>query len=75
MNEPHATIRVVLAEDHPVARTGLRVLLAHQPDIEVVGEAGNGGEARFRRSAGRCYLFPIQATYMVTPIGAEGEKN
>jgi DNA-binding NarL/FixJ family response regulator len=38
-------IRVVLADDHPVVRTGIRNLLSKSPDIEVVGEASNGTEA------------------------------
>jgi DNA-binding NarL/FixJ family response regulator len=39
------SIRVVLADDHPVVRTGIRNLLSKSPDIEVVGEASNGTEA------------------------------
>ncbi|MBC7227313.1 MAG: response regulator transcription factor [Thermoflexales bacterium] len=39
------TIRVLLADDHPTLRLGLRVLLDRQPDIEVVGEAESGEEA------------------------------
>jgi DNA-binding NarL/FixJ family response regulator len=38
-------IRVVLADDHPALRIGLRVLLEQAPDIAVVGEAGDGREA------------------------------
>ncbi|MFG2908287.1 response regulator [Kitasatospora sp. NPDC048286] len=38
-------IRVVLADDQPLIRTGLRVLIADAPDLEVVGEAGDGAEA------------------------------
>ncbi len=40
-----ATIRVLLAEDHTIVREGLRSLLAMQPEVEVVGEAGSGTEA------------------------------
>jgi len=39
------TIRILLADDHPVVRDGLAAMLATQPDFEVVGEAGNGSEA------------------------------
>src|SRR5688500_16882281 len=37
-------IRVLIADDHAVLRSGLRMLLEAQSDIEVVGEAGNGSE-------------------------------
>ena len=39
------TIRVLLADDHKILRDGLRNLIQAQPDIEVVGEAGNGRDA------------------------------
>ena len=38
-------VRVLIADDHPVVRTGLRGMLEGQPDLEVVGEAGDGEEA------------------------------
>ncbi|NLG71098.1 MAG: response regulator transcription factor [Chloroflexi bacterium] len=38
-------IRVLLVDDHPVVRLGIRHLLEGQPDIVVVGEAGDGFEA------------------------------
>ncbi|MFB9317672.1 response regulator transcription factor [Cryptosporangium minutisporangium] len=37
-------IRVLIADDHPVVRRGIRALLASLPGIEVVGEAANGAE-------------------------------
>jgi two-component system, NarL family, response regulator NreC len=37
--------RVLLADDHAVLRSGLRLLLDAQPDLKVVGEAGDGREA------------------------------
>jgi DNA-binding NarL/FixJ family response regulator len=39
------TVRVVLADDQPLVRAGLRVLVADHPDLEIVGEAGTGAEA------------------------------
>ena len=38
-------IRILVADDHPVVREGLRGLIAVQPDIVVVAEASNGREA------------------------------
>lgn len=38
-------IRVLLADDHPLMRAGVRAALSLEADLEVVGEAGNGQEA------------------------------
>jgi DNA-binding NarL/FixJ family response regulator len=38
-------IRVLIADDHPVVRQGLRTFLGVQEDIDVVGEASDGAEA------------------------------
>ena len=40
-----AKIRILLADDHQVLRSGLRALLNMEPDFDVVGEASNGIEA------------------------------
>jgi DNA-binding NarL/FixJ family response regulator len=39
------SIRVLIADDHPVVRQGLRTFLGAQPDIDVVGEAADGAQA------------------------------
>jgi YesN/AraC family two-component response regulator len=39
------TVRVVIADDQQLIRTGLRMILAAEPGIEVVGEASTGTEA------------------------------
>jgi DNA-binding NarL/FixJ family response regulator len=45
MSTPSPVIRIVVADDHQVVRTGFATLLDTQPDFEVVGTAVNGGEA------------------------------
>lgn len=39
------TIRIVVADDHPVVRDGLVAILSTQADFEIVGEAANGAQA------------------------------
>jgi len=39
------TIRVLIVDDQPLLRTGFRMILDAEPDIDVVGEAGDGREA------------------------------
>jgi len=39
------TVRIVLADDQPLVRAGLRMVIADAPDLEIVGEAGTGTEA------------------------------
>ncbi|WP_020016163.1 response regulator [Promicromonospora sukumoe] len=42
---PDAPVRVLLADDEPLVRSGLRLILDAEPDLEVVGEAGDGARA------------------------------
>jgi len=39
------TIKIIIADDHPVVRSGLRALLSSQPDFEIVADAENGEDA------------------------------
>jgi DNA-binding NarL/FixJ family response regulator len=40
-----SSLTVLIADDHPLFRKGMRVLLETEPDIEIIGEATNGREA------------------------------
>ncbi len=45
MDKNSQPIRIMIADDHPLFRDGLRKLLESEPGFEVVGEASNGNEA------------------------------
>src|SRR5919199_384884 len=45
LGQEQAPRRVIIADDHELARLGLRTMLAPEPDLEVVGEAATGREA------------------------------
>ena len=48
-----AKTRIMLADDHTLFRQGVRTLLAGEPDLEVVAEAANGGDAVERAAEAR----------------------
>ena len=45
MNRATERIRVLVADDHPVFRRGMRAIIGAEPDTELVGEATDGEEA------------------------------
>ncbi|HEX5532440.1 MAG TPA: response regulator transcription factor [Actinomycetales bacterium] len=45
IGEAQERIRVLVADDHALYRRGLEMVLSAEPDIEIVGEAGDGSEA------------------------------
>lgn len=55
-------IRIVLVDDHPVVRSGIRAMLAGQPDFDLVGEAATGEEGTelVRRLAPDVVLMDLQ---------------
>lgn len=55
-------IRVILADDHNIVRKGLRQILALAPDIEVVGEAGNGPQLLSLIAAIDCDIVLLDMT-------------
>ena len=45
MDRPEQEVRILIADDHPIFRDGLRRLLEAEPGLHVIGEASNGAEA------------------------------
>jgi DNA-binding NarL/FixJ family response regulator len=66
-------ITLLLADDHPLARAGVRTLLSNAPDIQIIGEANDGNEAQILVAEFRpnVLLLDIQ---MPGPSAAEIEK-
>ena len=55
-------IKLLLVDDHDVVRTGLRILLEGQPDIQIIGEARNGSEAIIMASRHRPDVIVMDIT-------------
>jgi DNA-binding NarL/FixJ family response regulator len=66
-------LRVLLADDHHVIRSGLKALIDNQPDMEVVGEAGDGRSALAETEARRPDVV-IMDVSMPVMGGAEATK-
>lgn len=66
MNHDEERIRVLVADDHPVMRDGLRAAIAQEEDMAVVGEAGDGAEAieRYRSQLPDVTLMDLQMPHV-----------
>jgi DNA-binding NarL/FixJ family response regulator len=45
MDTPRQPIRILIVDDHPVVRQGLRSLLSNHPDLQIIAEAGHAQQA------------------------------
>ncbi len=61
-------VKVLIADDHPIVRTGLRQILAEEPGIEIVGEAGNSGEVLE-------FLWKNECDLVLLDIGMPGRSG
>ncbi len=57
MTARNSVIRVILADDHAMVRSGLRAVLASDPGVEVVGEAATAADGMMRLWSGRPNLL------------------
>jgi DNA-binding NarL/FixJ family response regulator len=68
--------RILLADDHPIVRRGLRFVLDAEPDLEVVAEAGDGAEAVARALQDEVDLAVLDVSMpRMTGIQAAAELN
>ena len=67
-------LRILLCDDHPILREGLKKILLAQPDIKVVEEAGSGSELLQKSSASRFDVIILDITLPDTN-GLEVLKN
>jgi two-component system response regulator NreC len=63
-----SSITIVLADDHPVVRSGLRMLLEAEPDFEVVAEAGDA-------DATKRYVLGHKPTVLILDLNMPGESG
>jgi DNA-binding NarL/FixJ family response regulator len=68
--------RILVADDHPIVRSGLRKVLDAQPDLEVVAEAEDGSEAVKKALAGDVHLAVLDVSMpKTTGIQAAAELH
>jgi DNA-binding NarL/FixJ family response regulator len=61
-------VKVLIADDHPIVRTGLKQILAEEPGIQIVGEAANSGEVLD-------FLWKHECDLVLLDIGMPGRSG
>lgn len=69
------TIRVLLCDDHPVVRAGLKALLSTEPEIDVVGEASSAEEAISLARSTPCDLVLMDLQFGGELDGADATRR
>ncbi|GAA3748619.1 response regulator transcription factor [Leifsonia bigeumensis] len=67
-------IRILIADDHPVVRAGLRALFDAEEDLDVVAEAASGVEAVAHCERGEVDLVLMDLQFGVGPSGADATR-
>ncbi|QTX04877.1 response regulator [Agromyces archimandritae] len=68
-------IRILLADDHPVVRAGIRAMLETETDVQVVGEAATAEDAVARAAAGGIDLVLMDLQFPGAMQGAEATRR
>ncbi|GAA1798061.1 MULTISPECIES: response regulator [Leucobacter] len=68
-------IRIVLADDHPVVRAGIRALLEGDPELEIVGEAATPDEAVALAAADRPDVVLMDLQFGQDQTGADATRR
>jgi two-component system, NarL family, response regulator len=73
MDSNSKKIRLLIADDHPITREGLALILSNQTDMTVVGQAGDGTEALelFRKCLPDVSILDLQMPVMNGAVAAE----
>lgn len=69
------TIRILMCDDHPVVRAGLKALLSTEPEIEVVGEASSAEDAILLSRSIPCDLILMDLQFGGKLDGAEATRQ